>query len=677
MNPARQTILLRLIVVAVLLYGFGISIGAKMFLIQTIDKAKLDSIGQNLSFKDVEIKGNRGNIFDSNGALLATTITQHIMRLDFHPDGMNRDAFINQLNKTSQDLALLFGTDPDSLRKALAKQFNSGKNRSFLVCPKLLTESDIAFIRSIPYFKTYAKNGLVLEPVLTRLLPFEEYASHTIGKAQGLAENWFGIEQSYDGVLAGKPGRQTLQRVGSSSWQPISNVPEISPQDGADVYTTLDMQLQDILESALAKRFGQDIDNELEWGTAVLMETKTGKIRAIVNKSKDSQGKLVERDNYALRARSTPGSTFKAFTYIVFLEDGVIGMNDIFDLSSGKENVYGIKDYKDVSNLGIVNTHKMFASSSNSGPVRIIKNHYMTGGSAKAQEFMDRIHQMKIGELRDFQIQRGLPPLIIDPSSKAWDGLSLPSIAIGYVNEYTPIQILSMYNAIANNGTLLKPYFVDKIVKEGQEIESFNPIILNGAICSKATIKKIQTLLREVVEIGSGKSVKNPNFGIAAKTGTSQIAFDNTGFSDKDNKTSYLTTFVGYFPFESPRYTCIVSIRTKPTLQRSKFYGSNVSGPVFKNIAENIFIVEKGWKKQAVSDSITGKSPTAKRSYKTALQDDGLPNVIGMGLNDALYILQRKGYQTHFKGVGKVSHQYPEAGSLISSGTVDLTLSLN
>lgn len=675
MNPAKQTILIRLIVVAVLLYAFGISIGAKIFIIQTVDKAKLDSIGNNLSFRNIEIKGNRGNIFDSKGALLSTTITRHVMRLDFHPDGMDRTAFMNHLAKTAIDLAALFGSDPDSLKQVLEKQWKQARNRSFLISPKHLTESDIQTIQSIPFFKLYAKNGLVLDPVLTRLLPFEEYASHTIGKVQGLAENWYGIEQSFNGVLAGKPGMQTLQRVGSSRWQPISNIPEIEPQDGADVYTTLDMQLQDILESALAKRFYQDTQNELEWGTAVLMEVKTGKIRAIVNKSKDNQGKLVERDNYALRARSTPGSTFKAFTYMVFFEDGVLGMNDQFDLTSGKENVYGIKDYKDVSKLGVVNTHRMFASSSNSGPVRIIKTHYMPGGAAKAQEFMDRIHQMKFAELRDFQIQRALPPLIIDPTSKSWDGLSLPSIAIGYVNEYTPIQILSMYNAIANNGTLLKPYFVEKIVKDGRQIESFHPTVLNGAICSKASLTKIQSLLHEVVEIGSGKSVKNPNFGIAAKTGTSQLAFENAGFSDKENRTSYLTTFVGYFPYESPRYTCIVSIRTKPTLERSKFYGSNVSGPVFKNIAENVFLVEKGWKPHAVSDSILGPKPLIKPGYKTAWKEGGLPNVTGMGLNDALYALQRKGYQTRFNGAGKVIRQSPEAGTPITNCTVELTLS--
>lgn len=675
MNPAKQSILIRLIVVAVLLYAFGISIGAKIFVIQTVDKAKLDSIGQNLSFRNVEINGNRGNIYDTRGALLATTITRHVMRLDFHPDGMNRTAFLAQLNETSKELAELFQIKADSLKTVLEQHFQNAKNRSFLVSSKQLTESDIAFIKNIPFFKTNAKNGLVFDPVQTRLLPFEEYASHTIGKAQGLAENWFGIEQSFNGVLAGKPGMQTLQRIGSSRWQPISNIPEIEPQDGADVYTTLDMQLQDIVESALAKRFYEDSNNELEWGTAVLMETKTGKIRAIANKSKDNQGHLIERDNYALRARSTPGSTFKAFTYIVFFEDGVLGMDDIFDLTSGKENIYGIKDYKDVSKLGVVNTHKMFASSSNSGPVRIIKEHYLPGGHAKAQEFMDRIHQMKIDQLCNLQIQRALPPLIIDPTSKSWDGLSLPSIAIGYVNEYTPIQILSMYNAIANDGTLLKPYFVEKIVKEGKVLEAFKPVVLNGAICSRATLNKIHILLHEVVEIGSGKSVKNPNFGISAKTGTSQLAYNNSGFSDDENRTSYLTTFVGYFPSDAPRYTCIVSIRTKPTLERSKFYGSNVSGPVFKNIAENVFIVEKGWKKNAIADSICGKSPKVKRDYKTALQDAGVPNVIGMGLNDALFVLQRKGYSIHFSGAGKVMHQNPEPGSFYQNGRVELILS--
>ena len=459
------------------------------------------------------------------------------------------------------------------------------------------------------------------------------------------------------------------QKIAHGQYKPIRDENEIEPIEGYDVISTIDVYIQDIAHHALLdalKRF------DAEHGCVIVMETKTGYIKAIANLGKGNDSKYYEQLNYAIREKGEPGSTFKLVDMIALLEDKKVDTSKVYDRKGGLISYYG-RDVVDSHRGGIqkVSLAQGFEMSSNTVMVQAVYDNYKNNPS----QFVDRINSMGLNKPLGLSLKGEGMPTIPQPGTKKWNGLSLPWMAFGYGVEVTPLQTLTLYNAIANNGEMVKPQFVSEIKEWNKTIKKFDKQVINPKICSDETIKKLKAILKNVVKIGTAKSIYSTDFSMAGKTGTAQGNYAVNGGADKH----YISSFVGFFPVGKPKYTCIVVVH-KPSTVNGNYYGADVAGPVFKRIAQKIFTDSPTTIAIKDLNKMIAKQENQFNEFEKQLdlfRKNKVPNVKGMPGMDAIALLENKGLKVKLKGnlIGKVKRQSLNPGNpLIRQAVIEIEL---
>ena len=572
----NNNFLWRLYLVSTVMLMFGLGIGYKLFHLQFIDGDKYRKIAEEKTLKSFVVNSSRGNIFSEDGSLLATSTTK--FDVFFDSKTVPNHIFNSEIQSLSIELSKILGDDYVKWLNNFREAKNN--NNRYLPIIKNIDLDKVNEFKKLPIFKYGSiKGGLIIEKKIKREYPLGKVAERTIGyeKIDKDGDYWgVGLEHAYGSFLRGKNGKMTKRKISNGQWKVLESNLNKDPIDGLDINTTLNTYMQDVVHDYLLE---QTEKYEADHSTAVLMEVATGKIRAISNFGRTDQGKYYEKLNYAVGESIEPGSTFKLMTIIAALEDQVIDTLQMIDTENGEIDFYGfkVKDSRK-GGYGQINAMDIFRLSSNTGIVKIISEAYKN----QSEKFVDRLFNMGLNKSLDIEIKGEPRPKIPHPLDSDWNGLSLPWMSYGYGVSLTPLQILSFYNAVANDGIMVKPTFLESSNKLGAlKKNTFKKQILNPSICSKETLSIVKKMLYDVVhhKNGTAKNIKSNNIKIAGKTGTAQVGYGT-------DKVDYISSFVGYFPAENPKYSCIVVIN-KPNKNKG-YYGSDVAAPVFKRIAEKI-----------------------------------------------------------------------------------------
>ena len=572
----NNNFLWRLYLVSTVMLIFGLGIGYKLFHLQFIDGDKYRKIAEEKTLKSFVVNSSRGNIFSEDGSLLATSTTK--FDVFFDSKTVPNHIFNSEIQSLSIELSKILGDDDVKWLNNFREAKNN--NNRYLPIIKNIDLDKVNEFKKLPIFKYGSiKGGLIIEKKIKREYPLGKVAERTIGyeKIDKDGDYWgVGLEHAYGSFLRGKNGKMTKRKISNGQWKVLESNLNKDPIDGLDINTTLNTYMQDVVHDYLLE---QTEKYEADHSTAVLMEVATGKIRAISNFGRTDQGKYYEKLNYAVGESIEPGSTFKLMTIIAALEDQVIDTLQMIDTENGEIDFYGfkVKDSRK-GGYGQINAMDIFRLSSNTGIVKIISEAYKN----QSEKFVDRLFNMGLNNSLGIEIKGEPIPKIPHPLDSDWNGLSLPWMSYGYGVSLTPLQILSFYNAVANDGIMVKPTFLESSNKLGAiKKNTFKKQILNPSICSKETLSIVKKMLYDVVhhKNGTAKNIKSNNIKIAGKTGTAQVGYGT-------DKVDYISSFVGYFPAENPKYSCIVVIN-KPNKDKG-YYGSDVAAPVFKRIAEKI-----------------------------------------------------------------------------------------
>ena len=694
----KKDILFRAGVIYFLVLTVAIAIIAKAIHTQIKEGAELKKEQVKNSLKDIIIEPNRGDILATDGRLLATSLPLYEIRMDTRASGLTDKIFNDSIDALCQSLSKLPGKKPaDMYKRELVDARKQGK-RYYLI-GNHLDYIDLKTIRKYPIFRLGSnKGGLIVEQENVRRQPNGNLAARTIGYlTKDPNGNFPGLEGAFDAYLRGERGVDVMQKLPGGALIPVGGANSVEPKDGGDVVSTIDIDIQDVAETSLRKRLQY---HNAHHGTAVVMEVATGEIKAIVNLGKDSNGNgdYIERYNYALGESIEPGSTFKLMTYMAMFEDGKLQPTDSIDNGySGAVYYYGKKVHDDNrrETMGWLTVEKAFAYSSNISVTKFIDKHYR----GKEKQFIDRLYSMNLNQPLGLELVGEGEPDIKYPGSRYWSGLSLTQMAYGYEVRLAPIHVLTFYNAVANDGKMVKPRFVKKLTRHGTTEQNFDVQVIKSSIASASTIGKVKKMMEAVVEYGTAKRIKPDMYTIAGKSGTAQVANEKYGYRG-DRK--YYASFVGYFPADRPKYSCIVSIYA-PTVNGTG--GSVVSAPVFREIADKIYAADpdmretlKPEKRGAMADVPTSKSGSfsdlsyvlkelnipvekgsgnpdwvtantgdAKLELKPREMDKNLvPNVVDMGLKDALYLLEECGLRVSVRGRGRVVSQSVTPGSKVT-----------
>lgn len=696
----RANILLRTYIAFGLIVLFALAVFSKLMVVQYKNGQKWVAMADSLSTKEFDIEAVRGNIYSVDGSLLATSVPEYELRMDTYAGGIQDDKFFySKVDSLAMRLSSFFGDKTTKDYSRLLRKARQDKARYFLLKRKVSYE-DLKIIRTFPVFNVGKHGGgLMAIQKNKRVLPFKTLAARTIGYKNENVANGVGLEGAYEKYINGETGRQLKQRIAGGVWIPVNSDAEIAPKDGADIISTIDVNMQDLAQSALEKQL---IKSQAHHGCVIVMEVATGEIRAIANFTKVEEGIYKEQFNYAIAGNQDPGSTFKLASYMALLDDKKVDTNTM--VRTGWYDIPGKKITDSHPKDEMVTVKRAFEESSNAAIAKLINDNYSTN----PMQFTDHLYKWHLNKKLGLQIPGESQPVVKNiRDNRSWNkNMTLPQMAYGYEMQLTPLNILSLYNAVANNGKLLSPIFVREIRRLGNPIEQFKAKVLNDKICSDVTLSKVKAMLEGVVENGSGKQVvRNERYKIAGKTGTAQVADANLGYKAKKQ---YQASFVGYFPADKPKYSMIVVINDP----KGAYYGALVSGPVFREVADRIYAsdIELGSIEhlklvkntsnpeikagQTKSTEIVYHSLGIKSSYQpkadffnSSITDNGrvyqdfeinkgtMPNVSGMGLKDAMYLLGNVGLKTRVKGSGKVIAQSIQPGSKIGKGLiVDIVL---
>ena len=668
MTPNNSTITNRIYIVALVIFLMAIAIIVKLTNIQWVHGNHYRKLAKQNTIKTFVVPANKGSIYSSDGSLLAISIPEYTIAFNATiPSDKN---FNEKVDSLSTSLSKLFGKSKSHYYSILTK--SKQLKRRYVVIQNKVNYSDYMLVKKMPMFQLGSyKSGLIADLHTIRAYPLGNIAQRTIGytsidnKGNSIS---VGIEDSYDNYLNGKDGKILKQKIAHGQYKPIRDENEIEPIEGYDVVSTIDVYIQDIAHHALLEALKKF---DAEHGCVIVMETKTGYIQAIANLGKGNDGEYYEQLNYAIREKGEPGSTFKLVDMIALLEDKKVDTSKVYDRKGGLITYFG-KDVVDSHRDGIqkVSLAQGFEMSSNTVMVQAVSENYKNN----PKQFVDRINAMGLNMPLGLSLRGEGIPKIPQPGTKSWNGLSLPWMAFGYGVEVTPLQTLTLYNAIANNGEMVKPQFVSEIKEWNKSIKKFDKQVINPKICSDETIKKLKVILKNVVKIGTAKSIYSTDFSMAGKTGTAQGNYAVNGGADKH----YISSFVGFFPVEKPKYTCIVVVH-KPSTVNGNYYGADVAGPVFKRIAQKIFtdspitIAIKDLNKKIA------KQENQYNEYSLKAQNDNnkVPNVKGMPGMDAIALLENIGLKVKLKGsgVGKVKSQSILVGQpIIRNSIIELEL---
>lgn len=681
---------------------FGVAILVKVFIVQNVEGNYWRSMADSLHTRYISLDADRGTIYSEEGRMLSTSIPYFNLRVDFAADGLRENKgkiFKDNVDSLSICLSRLFRDHTPAEYKRILKDAYANKDRYFLL------KRDVQFtqyqaVRQFPMFRLGRnKGGLIAETKNKRINPFKLLANRTIGLARENAQN-VGLERTYDKYLRGVTGKRLMRRIAGGTFVPVEGY-DIEPQNGRDIITTIDVNMQDIVETALMNMM---VSNEAEHGTCILMEVKTGKIKAIANLGRQPDGSYWEDMNYALQV-GEPGSTFKLATVIAALDDQYVTMNHQVDLNEGrwqigKRTVFDSEPHPGQSNVSI---KRAFELSSNVGMAKLAMQCY----AKRPNDFVAHLRKLKLDKPTGIDLVGEGKPVIKSTRSRTWSSTTLPWMAFGYEVLISPLQTCMLYNAVANNGTMMKPYLVNAIMEYGQPVEYFDPEVVMDSICSQNTLRQVRQMLEGVVTNGTARSLWSPYYRFAGKTGTALVANGKQGYADK----IYQSSFAGYFPANDPQFTCVVVIKNKPNA--AKFYGGAVAGPVFREVADKLYAIalekQKPMRATLGIDTLLAFKNGQGREWKTILNklnlpmggnvnnsswvspkvDDkkvafepiqqvkgGVPDVTGMGLKDALYLLENAGLRVIVKGAGKVINQsIPGGARLEKNKTIVIELS--
>ncbi|PCH54442.1 MAG: penicillin-binding protein [Flavobacteriaceae bacterium] len=641
---------------------FLLTIIIKLSDIQIADGAKYRSLSVHSNLRNDTIFANRGNVFSADGSLLATSISQYEIRMDAFT--VNSKVFEKEIRNLAIELSKMLGNSTSHWEQRIRKARNN-RNRYLFITRKLGYNNFIK-IKNFPIFNLGVyKGGFIAVQSTVRAHPLGKVAERTIGYDDYRGAP--GIEGAYRNYLKGKHGWRMKQKIAQGQWKPINDNNEREPVDGKDIVTTIDINIQDIAHHSLLKQLEY---YNAEHGCVVVMETKTGEIKAISNLGRSSKGKYYEKRNYAVYESQEPGSAFKVMSMVAGLESGVIDTSTVVDTGNGRYRMHGryIND-SHRGGYGKISAARALEVSSNIGFARLIEE----GFGKEPEKFINILKGMHLNDKLNLPIKGEGKPVIPSPGDNIWSKNALPSIAYGYNLKLTPLQILTFYNAIANNGEMLKPIFVKEIRTWDKHVEHFGKEVIDPKICSKETIKKVQAILKNIMIRGTGKKLYDKNFSMAGKTGTARTEYGNYGDWIKEKK--YISSFTGYFPAENPKYSCIVVINKPNT--KTGFYGADVSGPVFKDIAQKIYT------SNYIINTIDNSTPnfaSVKNNFNSYYTNSNkelisIPNVKGMVAMDAIPLLENIGLKVNLNGRGKVQNQSINAGEkLIKGATIVLNL---
>jgi cell division protein FtsI (penicillin-binding protein 3) len=672
MKPKDQ-ILARTGVIYGIVAVMALAVFVRIIILQFVQSEKWAGMADKIVFRREVDKAGRGDILSDDGRILASSIPYYTVYMDTRSSGMADTTWSNGISGLCRGLSAHVGVNtPEGWKTALTNARKRG-DRYYLIKRHVSYET-LSHLKELPIFRHGKfRGGLIYQPENSRIMPNGLLARRTIGYiTEDTLANIVGIEGSFNSYLAGKDGRKVQQRLTGGAWIDVDNLETTHARPGYDVVTTIDLDLQDAAENALYKQLEK---HKAHHGCAVVMEVRTGDIKAIANLEIGSDGRYHETYNYAVGESTEPGSTFKMMSMIAALEDGVIDLNDTINTGDGTVRFYDkiIRDHED-KGLGRITAREVFEHSSNVGTAKIINEGYKDN----PRRYVDRLYSMQINKPLGLQIKGEGKPVIRYPGDKLWSGISLPMMSHGYEVQMTPLQILTFYNAIANNGKMVKPRFVTEVRDGNRLIKTFDTEVITNAICSRSTINKAKSLLEGVVERGTAKNLRDSNYRIAGKTGTAQIANAKHGYRSGP-RISYQASFVGYFPANDPLYSCIVVVNAPSNWV---YYGNVVSGPVFKEIADKVYATNFFRDLQALNPDRDEKVRLREAadiidSRDLTLTAGTMPDVTGMGLRDAIYLLENSGLRVYYTGRGRVARQSPQAGARISRGaTVSIELKL-
>lgn len=687
----KGSILLRIRVAFLFIVLFSTAIVWRIVKVQYVQAEHWKKIAHENLLQYKTVKATRGNIYSDNGSLLATSIPFYRLCLD--PTIVERDVYRKGIDSLAMLLSRYY---KDKSASEYKRRINNARvsDKKYLILNKdLINYQAKKMMSDWPIFREgRMKGGVVFEKIDKRFKPFSTLAMRTVGF---INENnkGVGLEYTFNNQLAGRNGQALFRKMSGGTWKPMHDESEVRPVDGIDIQTTLNVNIQDVAESSLQKHL---ISHDADYGCVVLMEVKTGEIKAIVNMGKIAQGVYLENYNYALgnHGRTDPGSTFKLVSMIALIEESGLRAEDTVETGNGEYKFYDriMRDHKP-GGYGKITMQDAFEKSSN---IAISKKVQEVFGD-KPEEFIGYVRRVGMADPLGFQMEGTAKPHIKTPTSKSWSGISLPWMSIGYELEVSPLQTLAVYNAVANNGTMIRPIIVKSTKVVDHTIDEFDTEILVDKICTDKTLAVLKKMLEGVVENGTAVNIKNDNYKIAGKTGTAQKLKGNS------YTRTYYTSFVGYFPADNPKYSCIVVIDNPKGYQQ---YGSDVAAPVFKEIADKIFSTDLDLHKNIdlsvkkengilpvirggnfeelkqlcreykivnhTQGEIDGEWVSAKAVNNTVLwvpknaAKDQLPDVLGFRLRDALYVLENRGLKVRVSGEGRVKRQVPSPGTLMN-----------
>lgn len=657
----------KIYLVAAVIFLMALAIVVKITNIQWVEGDSLRKLAKERSIRNFVIPANKGNIYSSDGSLLATSIPNYTIRFDaVAPDSKD---FQKNIKPLSDSLAILFGKPSSYFRSELTAA-RTNKNR-FLLVARDLSYTEYMRIKSFPLFKLgIYKGGIIIEQKTIRKHPIGEIAQRTIGyeriTPEGMPDGK-GIEWAFRNYLNGKDGKVLKQRIAKGQWKPIRDVNEVEPQDGYDVISTIDVYVQDIAHHALLEQLEK---YKADHGCVVVMETKTGQIKAISNLGRASDETYSETTNYAIAESHEPGSTYKLADLMTLLEDKKVDTSAVYNTNGGVVTYFGkrVVDSHE-GGYGTISLAKGFEKSSNTVMVQAVYNNYKNEPS----KFVNHLNSYGLNSRLGLPFKGEGKPYIPQPSDKTWSNLSLPWMAFGYGVLITPLQTLTYYNSVANNGVMVKPQFVSEIKEWDRTVVKFNKKIINPKVCSQETILKLKSVLENVVKRGTASKLYSKDFSMAGKTGTAQANYGTNGGADKH----YISSFVGYFPADVPKYSCIVVVHD-PDASNNNYYGADVAGPVFKRIAQKIF-TDSPTRNEV--KNLDKKNATQEKNYaeyytKSQAKKNVIPNLKGMSGMDAVALLGNLKVKVKIIGVGKVKKQSINPGVAITSvATITLELS--
>lgn len=696
----KKDILWRVYLIYFIICLFGVAIISKLIIIQFVEGDMWREKAERFSTRFLDIEAVRGNIYDANGSMLATSLPYYEVGMDVNTEAITKEVFSNNVDSLAWCLSNLFKDKSQKEYKRILRRARAEHDR-WVILQRGVSYTDLQKMKRFPILrKGKNRGGFVYLQTNKRERPFQFLAARTIGK---LNENGtgksYGLELAYNSYLQGVYGHRLVQKIAGDVWRPINDENEVDPEDGADIVSTIDVNVQDVAENSLMNCLKK---HSADHGCLVLMEIKTGEVKAIANLTRNNKdtAMYMENLNYAVGVATVPGSTFKLASLVAVMEDFNVKLNEIVDIGNGTcfySNI-PVRDHERPSKEKVT-VQEVFEQSSNVGVTKIITRYY----SKDPQKFIDRLYKMNLNSPMEVSLPGEAKPYIKDTKDKSWSKISLPWISYGYESRITPLQILNFYSAIANNGKMMRPMFIKEVKKRGKTIKTFSPEIINPSVCSQATVAKAKKMMEGVVLNGTAKNLKAADYQIAGKTGTAQMGIVK-------GKMTYQASFVGYFPADNPKYACIVVI-SAPT--GSNYYGGSVAGPVFKDVADKVYSTSleihqeintlkpqmafnvpstKHGSREELTTVLTGlnipiKSKNISAEWVSNANDDSLavnltinntesslkrgivPNLSGMTARDVMYLLENNGMRVKLIGSGAVAKQSLPAGTAFKRGT--------